>query len=264
MKMKNMESPQNFAAGEVYVDSETEELAESGMEMKNSDSEEEREEKMEMGRSENEGIDEKSKSVVMVGGYNRDMPPEDDCCPICFDAFHFPCRTSCGHWFCSRCILQHWRYSANFKPCKCPICSCLITKLVPESSILIQPGEEVGKILKNIQRYNRLTIGGWPGLYLKAQALPLLIRRRLREYLNPMILRCIYNATRLIGLLLGILYDFYDFHFFPNGGLGIRLLFEICGCAMVIFVVLDAIWHRWMLRRRARHLAELAGLQQME
>lgn len=68
--------------------------------------------------------------------------------------------------FAASCILQLWRYLANFKPCKCPICSCLIINLVPESSVLIQPGEEVGKILKNIQRYNRLSIGGWSGLFM--------------------------------------------------------------------------------------------------
>lgn len=33
-------------------------------------------------------------------GYNREKPPEDDCCPICFGEFRVPCKANCGHWFC--------------------------------------------------------------------------------------------------------------------------------------------------------------------
>ncbi|XP_051117967.1 uncharacterized protein LOC127242460 isoform X2 [Andrographis paniculata] len=135
-----------------------------------------------------------------VGGYNKDKPPEDDCCPICFDEFRFPCRTSCGHWFCSNCIWELWRYSTSVKPCKCPMCNCVVAKLVLDSSVLSQTGVEVGKIIKNIERYNRLAGGGWAGLFQKTLELPMLVRRRSREYLSPLMLRNIYNVARLIGV----------------------------------------------------------------
>ncbi|KAL8155894.1 hypothetical protein AgCh_001083 [Apium graveolens] len=31
---------------------------------------------------------------------NRDSPPSDDVCPICFGEFTVPVKTNCGHWFC--------------------------------------------------------------------------------------------------------------------------------------------------------------------
>lgn len=68
--------------------------------------------------------------------------------------------------FIANCILELWRYSTSVKPCKCPMCSCLITKLVPDSSVVIQTGEEVDKILNKIKQYNRVFGGGLAGLFL--------------------------------------------------------------------------------------------------
>lgn len=204
---------------------------------------------MEVGGSEN---GERGKNMSMVGaGYDhKNMPPEDDCCPICFDDFIFPCRTNCGHWFCSSCIMELWRYRASFKQCKCPICGCLILNLVLLSSLLIQPGEEVGKILRDIQLYNSINNRGLSGLLTKAVALPVLIRRGLWENLNLTMLGYICNSMHRIGLLLGILYEVFEFQFFPNGGLGIAVWFDMCIYGVVIFLLWNVIWQRWTMAMR--------------
>ncbi|CAK9169521.1 unnamed protein product [Ilex paraguariensis] len=33
---------------------------------------------------------------------STESPPADDCCPICFCSFVFPCRAPCGHWYCGK------------------------------------------------------------------------------------------------------------------------------------------------------------------
>ncbi|KAG6412423.1 hypothetical protein SASPL_125101 [Salvia splendens] len=171
--------------------------------------------KMEMGGPENGG---KGKNVG--GGYcSRDFPPEDDCCAICFDDFNLPSKTSCGHWFCSGCILELWRYRPDSKQCKCPICGCLILNLVMQSSMLIQPGEEVGKIVRDIQLYNNTNLGGFSGLLM----------------------------VLTIYLLLGVVYEVFELQFFPNGGIGIAVWFDLCIYGLVVFLLWDVIWQRWMV-----------------
>lgn len=64
------------------------------------------------------------------------------------------------------CILQLWRYRSTLQRCKCPICCRPISKLVPEASLLVQQEEDVIELLKKIERYNHLYVGGAYGFFL--------------------------------------------------------------------------------------------------
>ncbi|XP_041823910.1 uncharacterized protein LOC121628724 isoform X8 [Melanotaenia boesemani] len=44
------------------------------------------------------------------------------CCPLCQDVLKDPVSTSCGHWFCRRCISSYWDQSASSGSTSCPQC----------------------------------------------------------------------------------------------------------------------------------------------
>ncbi|CAN1278423.1 E3 ubiquitin-protein ligase RNF170 [Linum perenne] len=144
-------------------------------------------------------------------------PPVDDCCPICFGEFSVACKANCGHWYCGSCILQFWNYSAASRPCKCPMCSSSITNLTPEASLLDLQGHEVTEVLKNVQRYNRLYIGGARGLVQKLRESPLLIKRVVMRIMDPDGPDYIHEARLLavIQMIMTLIYVLCPFDFLP-------------------------------------------------
>uniref|UniRef100_A0A3Q7FAE1 Uncharacterized protein n=1 Tax=Solanum lycopersicum TaxID=4081 RepID=A0A3Q7FAE1_SOLLC len=189
----------------------------------------------------------------------------------------------------ANCILQLWYYRSTLRRCKCPICSCLISKLVPEASLLVQQEKDVVELLKKIRRYNHIYISGAYGIFLKVLALPLLTRRVLRALMDTLMdpdqVRLNYYLMRIFAYPRTILVKFFcevvndmenpwniaytgnlflswiywgcEFQFIPTGGLGIWRLFDICAIATVAIFYIVGLYHRWVLRRRVRQLAVL-------
>ncbi|KAL2254330.1 UNVERIFIED_CONTAM: hypothetical protein Sindi_0227700 [Sesamum indicum] len=152
-------------------------------------------------------------------------PPTDDVCPICFGGFDVPCRAPCGHWYCGSCILQYWNFNTSMQPCKCPMCSQLITKLMPQASLHQRREVETTKVLQNVGRYNRLFVGGISGFML---------------------------------LFLGILYSFVPFDFLRIGRRNIIDVFDYSAFALSFILYLVGLYLR---RRRLRNVRELVDNQ---
>ncbi|XP_070841980.1 NACHT, LRR and PYD domains-containing protein 12-like isoform X1 [Chaetodon trifascialis] len=55
---------------------------------------------------------------------NRSVSEEEtpSCCALCQDVLKDPVSTSCGHWFCRRCITSYWDQSASSGDSCCPQC----------------------------------------------------------------------------------------------------------------------------------------------
>ncbi|XP_011087726.1 E3 ubiquitin-protein ligase RNF170-like [Sesamum indicum] len=192
-----------------------------------------------------------------VGGFNKDIPPVDDVCPICFDRFIIPCRSNCGHWFCASCILQFWLFRSSIKPCKCPLCSCRIVNLKPETSQLIQPPDDIVEVLKKVHQYNGLYISGLLGAFHRLLALPLFMGRVFRVLIDPDGLRCTYYIMRLLGLFLALIYERGEYEFIPTGGLGIQRTFDVGASVLVISLFFIGMGYRYVLRYRARRFAAM-------
>ncbi|XP_044029066.1 LOW QUALITY PROTEIN: NLR family CARD domain-containing protein 3-like [Siniperca chuatsi] len=47
---------------------------------------------------------------------------QPSCCALCLDVLKDPVSTSCGHWFCRRCITSYWDQSASSGDSSCPQC----------------------------------------------------------------------------------------------------------------------------------------------
>lgn len=77
-----------------------------------------------------------------------------------------------NEFYTGACILQYWNYGAALQPCKCPMCFRQITWLRPEASLYHLQEVEVTDVLKKVQKYNRLFVGGTYGLFLVGFTFP--------------------------------------------------------------------------------------------
>nr|KJB79273.1 hypothetical protein B456_013G041100 [Gossypium raimondii] len=146
-----------------------------------------------------------------------ETPPDDDCCPICFGSFTVPCRSNCGHWYCGSCILQFWNYSSASIPCKCPMCACKIVNLMPEASLQQQQDQEVTQVLKSVQRYNLLFVGGALGYIQKLRQLPFFMKKIFQGLMDPDANDTYIAEMRLFAMVLSIIYRATPFDFLPTG-----------------------------------------------
>ncbi|XP_047955964.1 uncharacterized ATP-dependent helicase IRC20-like isoform X1 [Salvia hispanica] len=185
-----------------------------------------------------------------------DRPPEDECCPICFNEFHVPCRTNCGHWFCGSCLLGHLRSGVNYHRCKCPVCECSVYKLVPLLPALVQPGreEEASEILGEIEQFNTED-----ELRRQFGELDELLREQKQNREDSILFRIFMkygDQIEVVSKALVVLLLFFivlkqvvdiinDFRLWPNEGTAFRL----CQTLRCAIFVLGLIWmvgrHIW-------------------
>ncbi len=68
-------------------------------------------------------------SDLLSGGHSMSGAVEDhdEFCPICSDTMHSPCITTCGHRFCSHCLVQSLRMNRPWNRGPCPICRSAVS-----------------------------------------------------------------------------------------------------------------------------------------
>ncbi|TYI99769.1 hypothetical protein E1A91_A13G040200v1 [Gossypium mustelinum] len=191
-----------------------------------------------------------------------ETPPDDDCCPICFGSFTVPCRSNCGHWYCGSCILQFWNYSSASMPCKCPMCACKIVNLMPEAPLQQQQDQEVTQVLKSVQRYNLLFVGGALGYIQKLRQLPFFMKKIFQGLMDPDANDTYIAEMRLFAMLLSIIYRATPFDFLPTGGVGIGREFDFSAITLVLILRLVGIYRRRQLMQRVRQVATVELLRE--
>ncbi|PPR95069.1 hypothetical protein GOBAR_AA25605 [Gossypium barbadense] len=169
------------------------------------------------------------------------------------------------------CILQFWNYSSASMPCKCPMCACKIVNLMPEASLQQQQDQEVTQVLKSVQRYNLLFVGGALGyIQQKLRQLPFFMKKIFQGLMDPdandtYIAEMRLFAVKLIqylpeisfsSMLLSIIYRATPFDFLPTGGVGIGRVFDFSAITLVLILRLVGIYRRRQLMQRVRQTSD--------
>jgi hypothetical protein len=79
---------------------------------------------------------------AMTSDYSECIEPDErgDCCPICSEDMRSPCRTACGHMFCSSCLVRSFEMKRPRNRGPCPMCR---TAASVYTTISIQTGESL-------------------------------------------------------------------------------------------------------------------------
>ncbi|XP_030951636.1 E3 ubiquitin-protein ligase RNF170-like [Quercus lobata] len=173
-----------------------------------------------------------------------DDPLANDCCSVCRSSFNIPCQANCSHWFCGNCIMQVWHHGSELQPCKCPLCRRQITLLVPgEASLRRHRDPEVAEILRKVETYNRRFGGRSNGLIQRMQDLPFLLRRLLRELMDPQrSLPLVIRARVYIAMILSAVYVLSPVDIIPEGIVGIVGLLDDLLIVLICFLHVAAIY----------------------
>ncbi|XP_044474553.1 E3 ubiquitin-protein ligase RNF170-like isoform X1 [Mangifera indica] len=182
-----------------------------------------------------------------------DGPPEDDLCSICHGNFNVPCQANCSHWFCGHCIMRLWEHGSTFQTCKCPLCRRRITLLVPtRASELDRHSPSVAHTLQQLETYNRRFGGGSNGLIQKIQDLPFLLRRLLRELVDPQrSLPLVIRVRVYITMILSAVYMLSPIDVIPEGILGIVGLLDDFLIVLMGFLHVAALYRSVLYYRHA-------------
>nr|VDD64227.1 unnamed protein product [Brassica oleracea] len=191
-------------------------------------------------------------------------PPENDLCSICHSHFTAPCQANCSHWFCGyfslplslsslsrrtifacgNCIMLVWRHGSTLQPCKCPLCRRPISLLVPtEDTIRNRSDSSVSEVLANLETYNRYFGGRSTSLIQRMQDLPFLLRRLLREMMDPQrTLPLVIRARVYIAMILSVVYIVSPIDIIPEGVLGVVGLLDDLLIALICFLHVAALY----------------------
>lgn len=144
-----------------------------------------------------------------------------------------------------------WDHGSPFQPCKCPLCRRQISLLVPSEVSPIQQGDpEVARVLNNIRTYNRHFGGNSTGFSQQLQDLPFLLRRLLRELLNPQRSLPLVIRTRVyIAMVLSVVYAVSPIDIIPEALLGLFGLMDDIFILLICFLYIAAIYRSVLYNR---------------
>ncbi|CAA0233046.1 unnamed protein product [Arabidopsis thaliana] len=149
------------------------------------------------------------------------------------------------------CIMLVWRHGSTLRPCKCPLCRRPISLLVPsEETVRSRNDATVSEVLHDVETYNRVFGGQSSGLIQRMQDLPFLLRRLLREMMDPQrTLPLVIRARVYIALILSAIYIISPIDIIPEGVLGVIGLLDDLLIALICFLHVAALYRSVLYSR---------------
>ena len=159
-------------------------------------------------------------------------------CPICLELPQLRTTTTCGHRFCSACIIRYWQEgNHNNESMQCPTCRQRVTLLVPEfeetSSGNMAENREARRQLARIAQYNAqhgsIEAATWMEWLVSApillsRLLQRLRRRPLATTLNLAVL--LIRLRRAVPFISGVMYILSPIDLIPEALFGVFGLFD--------------------------------------
>ncbi|KAF3593268.1 hypothetical protein DY000_02023651 [Brassica cretica] len=153
------------------------------------------------------------------------QPPENEVCSICHGNFSAPCQANCSHWFCGT--------ISN---------PCTLSNLRDDPT--------VSEVLSDVQTYNRVFGGQSTGLSQRIQDLPFLLRRLLREIMDPQrTLPLVIKARVYIALILSVIYIISPIDIIPEALFGIIGLLDDVIIALIFLLHVAALYRSVLYSR---------------
>lgn len=146
-----------------------------------------------------------------------------------------------------------WRHGSILQPCKCPLCRRPISLLVPtEDTIRDRNDPTVTEVLADLETYNRRFGGQSTSLIQRMQDLPFLLRRLLREMMDPQrTLPLVIRARVYIAMILSAVYIVSPIDIIPEGVLGVVGLLDDLLIALICFLHVAALYRSVLYFRHA-------------
>eukprot|EP01112_Ceratiomyxa_fruticulosa_P010563 TRINITY_DN2804_c0_g2_i1.p1 TRINITY_DN2804_c0_g2~~TRINITY_DN2804_c0_g2_i1.p1 ORF type:complete len:194 (-),score=14.06 TRINITY_DN2804_c0_g2_i1:31-612(-) len=148
-------------------------------------------------------------------------------CPICLEVCEDACTTSCGHLFCTKCILDFWESKGKTHRVKCPIDRREVAMIIPNHVLRREVDTQLGRDTTDSERrrQNDARIDEYNNIHSYSQSTV----ARVRD--DIVLARTAFRSSSFFRLLIQFTFVFVFFYFF--------LPYDVIPDSMGIFGYLD-------------------------
>ncbi|KJE88763.1 hypothetical protein CAOG_00353 [Capsaspora owczarzaki ATCC 30864] len=180
---------------------------------------------------------------------SRRFHEQDDACPICLQQVQFAIETNCGHVFCSPCVVEYWRHSAQMQAMQCPNCRQRVTLLLPEFTAAELASAESARHRRHLDEYNRTFADTPRSLLDHLRDTPQLFRRIIHDLFTGQSIVRLLRLRAFVCMLVCLLYLLSPFDLIPEEVFGAFGLIDDLLVILLILVYFGTVYRAAVVQR---------------